>query len=104
MGKEELKGIGELGKKVMELGLGLVGVTEKKIREVAAELIKRGEIKKEEAEKFIDRLIKKTEKDRKEFEERVSGLIHKVIEKIPLATKSEVEELKKKIEAIEKKL
>ena len=99
--KNDLK---DLVKKMMELGLGLVGVTEKKIREVVAELIKRGEIKKEEAEKFIDNLVEKTEKDRKDLEKRLSRFIQKGIAKIPLATKSEVEELKKKIEALEKKL
>lgn len=101
---KESERLGEFGKKMVELGLGLVGVTEKRVREVTAELIKRGEIKKEEAEKFIDNLVKKTEKDRKDLEKKLSRFIQKGIDKIPLATKSEVEELKKKIEAIEKKL
>lgn len=104
MAKKEVKGIGEIGKKVMEIGLGLVSVTEKKVREVAAELIKRGEIKKEAAEKFVDNLLKKTEKDRKDLEERLTGAVRKVIEKIPLATKKELDEIKKKIESLEKKL
>ena len=101
---EAKNGLKELAKTAVELGLGLVAVTEKKVREVAAELIKKGEIKKEEAEKFIDNLVKKTEKDRKDLEKKLSRFIQKGIDKIPLATKSEVEELKKKIEAIEKKL
>ncbi len=101
--KEE-KGIGEMGKRVMEIGLGLVSVTEKKVREIAAELIKRGEIKKEAAEKFVDNLLKKTEKDRKDLEERLTGAVRKVIEKIPLATKKELDEIKKKIESLERKL
>lgn len=99
--REELK---ELVKKAVGLTLGLAGVAERKVREVAAELIKKGEIKKEEAERFIDRLLEKTEKDRSELEERLSVFIHKVIERIPLATKSELEELEERIAAIEKKL
>lgn len=97
-------GLGELGKKMLELGLGVVGITEKKIREITAELIKKGELTKEEAEKFIDKLLKKTEKERKDLEERLTGVIKKVIEKTPLATKSELDELRKKIEEIEKRL
>ena len=104
--KEKEKGketIVDLGKKTLDLGLGLLSVTEKKTREVVAELIKRGEIKKETAEKFIDGLLKKTEKDRKGLEERLTKVVKTIIDKLPLATKKELDEIKKKVEDIEKK-
>jgi polyhydroxyalkanoate synthesis regulator phasin len=101
--RKEKERIADLGKKVVDLGLGLVSVSDKKIREVADELIQRGEIKKEEAEQFIDKLLKKTEKDRKGLEERITGVVKKVIEKLPLATKSELNEIKKKLNELEKK-
>jgi len=103
MVKKQTEGIGEIGKKVIDLGMGLASVTEKKVREVAAELIKKGEMKKEEAEKFIDDLLKKTEKDRKGLEGRLTGVVKKVIEKLPLATRSELDEIKKRLAALEKK-
>ena len=93
----------DLGKKTLDLGLGLLSITEKKTREVVAELIKKGEIKKESAEKFIDGLLKKTEEDRKGLEERLTKVVKKVIDKLPLATKKELDELKKKVRDIEKK-
>ncbi len=103
MAKKEKETIGEIGKKVMDIGLGIASVTEKKVREVAAELIKKGEMKKEGAEKFINGLLKKTEKDRRGLEERLTGVVKKVIDKLPLATRSELDELKKKVEDLEKK-
>lgn len=103
MAKKETAGIGEIGKKAVELGLGILSITEKKVRAVAAELIKRGEIKKEVAEEFIDSLLKKTEKDRKKLEERLTKIARKVIDKIPLATKKELDEIKRRLEDLEKK-
>ena len=102
-GKEKIT---DLGRKVVDLGLGLglglVSVTEKKVRAVVSELIKRGDIKKEEAEGFVDRFLKKTEEDRKGLEERITGVVKKVVEKLPLATKSELNEIKKRLSELEK--
>lgn len=104
MVKKERDAVLELGKKAIGVGLGLISITEKKARAIIDELIKKGEIKKEEAEEVINNLLKKTEKDRKTLEERLAKIIKNVVEKLPLATRKELDEVKKRLEELEKKV
>ena len=102
--EEQKEKLTDLGKKAVDLGLGIVSITEKKVREVVGELINRGEIKKEEAEQFVDKIIKKTIDERKGLEQKLTGLVQKVIDKVPLVvTKKEIDDIKKRLSKLERK-
>ncbi|MCK4437303.1 phasin family protein [bacterium] len=96
--------MGDLVKKLAALGLGALVISEEKVRELTRELIKRGELKKGEAPKFIKEVLKKTSKSRKEIEKGISQAIKKALANLPLVSRDELKKLEKKVEKLEKKV
>jgi polyhydroxyalkanoate synthesis regulator phasin len=98
----------ELLRKAVVLGLGAIDLSEKKIKEVVDDLVKRGEIKKSEGAKLIDEVLKKAEKSRAEIEKKIQEGIRTALHKIDIVQKKDldakVKNLEKKIEQLKKKV
>jgi polyhydroxyalkanoate synthesis regulator phasin len=91
-------------KKAMLLGLGVISLTKEKAQEVVDDLIKRGEVSKDERFKMVDALLKEAEKQEKEVTAKVDETVHKVIAKMGLATKEAQNDILKRLEEIEKRI
>lgn len=91
-------------KKAMLMGLGLISLTKEKAEIFADELIKRGELAKEEKSKMVDKMLEEAEKQKEEFTGKVKETFQKLITDIGLVTQKEIEEILKKQEELEKKL
>jgi len=98
------KKISEFFEKLLLAGMGAKKVSEEKIKEIVDELVKKGEILKEERQSYFDKLYTKAESIRKEFDDRISELIRDLLEKMEVPTKNDVEILKRRIEELEKKV
>lgn len=85
-------------------GLGLLDLTKEKTEEIVEELVKKGEIAKEKQPESVKRLLEKTRKGRLEIEKIVENATTKVMKKLDVLTKSDIERLIKKIEELEKRL
>jgi len=92
----------ELLRKAAILGLGAIDLSEKKIKELVNDLVKRGEIKKSEGAKLLDEILKKAEKSRTEIEKKIQEGIRTALQKKDLDAK--VKSLEKKIEQLKKKV
>ena len=94
----------EIIRKAMLLGLGALSLTKEKAEEVIDELIKRGEVSKEERFKMVDKLLKEAEKQEEELTGKINETVQKVITKMGLATKKDLEDISKRLEEIEKRI
>ena len=93
----------ELIKKTMLTGVGLAAMTRDKVEELAKELTEKGEMTEKEGKELVNELVKKSEKARKDLEKRVEDTVHKVLEKMDVATKKDLAKLEKKIKSLKQK-
>ena len=93
-----------LYKKALSLGLGAMLVSKDKVEEVVNELVKRGELGREEGKTLVSELIKKGEAGVNEVEGIIEKIVKGVMEKLNLPTRKELNELKSEIEELKEKL
>ncbi|MCA1928006.1 MAG: hypothetical protein LDL13_06165 [Calditerrivibrio sp.] len=89
----------EFSKKLMLLGLGLASFTEEKSKQIFSELIERGE-KYSDSESKIADFIKSADRSTQEFEKKLEELLKDIISRLNLATKDDIDELRKDIEVL----
>ncbi len=92
----------EMIRKMGLFGIGVVSLTQEKIEEFTQEMIKRGDISREEGKKFVKEVLSEREKQVKEFEEKINEKVKEAFEKSGVALKSDIASLEKKIETLEK--
>lgn len=83
--------------------LGATSFTAKKIKGVVDELVKSGEMSKEEGEKLYASIKTKLNDEGKEFEKLIEDSVKKIINKLNLATKDDLNDLRKEFENLKKK-
>ncbi|MCG2716982.1 MAG: phasin family protein, partial [Candidatus Marinimicrobia bacterium] len=66
------------------------------------ELIKKGEMAKDERSKAIRELLKKAEEQEKLLSGKVNAEIRKTMEKLGIPTRKDIERLEKKIDRLQK--
>ena len=94
----------DLVKKSIYLGLGAVTVTREKVENLVDELIERGQLKQEQKATTVQDIMKKVEKEEQAVINRIKTAVEKAIKELGLPTKQDIEDLKKKLEKIEKLL
>lgn len=93
----------DLFKKTVLMGLGAVTITKEKAEQIVDELVKKGELAKDERSKAIKDLLKKAEEQEKLLIDKVSAEVNKAIVKLGVPTKKDLERLEKKIDELKKK-
>ncbi len=90
----------KLMKQMVLAGLGV----EAKARETWEDLVRRGEENQEDYAKKVKDRVASLEKDLKELGKNNRDLIEKVMAKLPIATKADLDHLEKKIQELSAKL
>ena len=90
-------------KKAMLLGLGLISLTKEKAEEIVDDLIKRGEVSREERFKTVDKLLREAEKKEEELTGKINETVQKTITQIGLVSKKDLEAISKRLAEIEKR-
>lgn len=93
----------DLFKKIFYTGVGFASLAYKKMDELIDDLQKEGKLSEEEAEELFNKFRKETEHSREELEKELKDILEKVIDKMDLATKSELGALEKRIADLEQK-
>jgi polyhydroxyalkanoate synthesis regulator phasin len=88
-------------RKLFDIGLGLVAVTKETTQQVVSELVKRGEMSREEGERFVADLTKRGEKLRGDLTDSVQVAVRSQLEKLNLATRDDIARLERRIAALE---
>lgn len=92
----------DIFRKMGLFGIGILTLTQEKIKEFTQETIKKGEISKEEGKKLVKEVISEREKELKSIEDKISQKVREGIKMSGVATKDEIEAVEKKIEELEK--
>ena len=95
--------LGEI-KKGLLAGFGAVFLTKEKIEEVTGKLAAEAKLSKEDAERLRKELLDTGEEQWKEVEKSVSGSVRKAVESLNVASRGDVEELKARIDALDKRV
>lgn len=92
----------DMFRKMGLFGIGVISLTQEKVEEFSQEMIKKGELSREEGKKFVQELISEREKQIQELEDKINERVKETIEKSGMVMKSDIIALEKKIEKLEK--
>jgi polyhydroxyalkanoate synthesis regulator phasin len=91
-------------KKSLLLSLGSAVVTKEKIEEATRHLVERGKMSKEDSEKLSQALLESGENQWEDIRSDVKDSIKKGLENLDICSKKEFEDLKMRVENMEKRL
>ncbi|HWQ96098.1 MAG TPA: phasin family protein [Candidatus Methylomirabilis sp.] len=94
--------ISDVLKKMGLFGIGVISLTQEKIEEFSQEMIKKGEISREEGKRFVREVLSEQENQRKELENKIDEKVKEALYKSGVAMKDDIASLEKKIEDLEK--
>ena len=80
-----------------------MSLTREKAQEITNDLIKRGELAKTDEAKFVRDLLDLAEKNKSGLEDKIEKAIERVMAKLDIPTRKEVEEIKAEIARLSKK-
>jgi polyhydroxyalkanoate synthesis regulator phasin len=92
----------DMFKKMGLFGIGVISLTQEKVEEFSQEMIKKGELNREEGKKFVHEMLSAREKQLQELEDRINEKVKETFEKSGVVMKSDITALEKKIEKLEK--
>ena len=89
-------------KKVLLTGVGVAALSKEKIEDLAKDLAEKGKMSEQEGKALVDQLLSSSDEARQDLQKQVEEKVQKVLEKMDLARKSEIDALKLEIEALKK--
>lgn len=85
-------------------GIGLAAVTKEKAEEVIAELVKKGEISKDEGKDLLSTLMNRMQEESEKLKLKINEQVENTITSMNLVRKSEMDEVLQKLTELEKGL
>lgn len=92
----------DMFRKMGLFGIGVISLTQEKVEEFSQEMIKKGELNREEGKKFVHDILSAREKQIHELEDKINERVKETFEKSGVVMKSDIIALEKKIEKLEK--
>lgn len=90
--------------KVINLGFGALLITKENIEEVIDDMVKKGEIKKEEAKAQANELFKRVLSSKQELESKIEKIVENALHKLDIPTRKELQQMQKKLDEIIKRM
>ncbi len=87
-----------------KIGVGALSLSKENLRKLTDNLAEMGKMSGEEGERLFAELEEAAEEHKKNLSEAVEKTARKVVDQMGLTKKSEVDDLQKRIEELEKKL
>jgi len=94
----------ELIKRAVYTGLGLAVLTKEKAEEVVKELTQQAKLSEQEGKDLFDTLLKQSERARIDLQTTLDETVTTVINRLKLATKSEVSALESEVASLRSKI
>jgi len=94
----------ELFEKAVLTGLGAISLTQKKAEEIITELKERYKLSEEEGKAFLDKVQGMAKEGRERVGEIAETEVKKVIERVGLISRDEFDQLRKRVDELEKRL
>ena len=90
--------------KTLTLGMGALNFTKEKAENFVEDLVKRGQVPKQEAANVVDALLKRGEQETSEIKGFISRWVQQALSEAGVATRSDLEALQRRLEAVEQRL
>ena len=91
-------------RRVLLASVGVVALTIEEIGELVDKLVERGEIAEQEGKKLVLEIKEKRKKKTDEAEDIASSRMREMMDKMDIPTKSDIDDLSKKIATLSKKV
>lgn len=91
-------------RQMLYAGIGLAVVTKEKAEEVIAELVKKGEISKDEEKDLLSTLMNRMQEESEKLKLKINEQVENTITSMNLVRKSEMDEVLQKLTELEKGL
>jgi len=93
--------ISEVLKKAVALGLGVTAMSKEKAERLVEEMVRKGEVRPNESQELLTRLLQRGEEERTELKKIVQEQLRNVLAELRVATKDDVERLNERLSALE---
>jgi polyhydroxyalkanoate synthesis regulator phasin len=91
-------------RKIGLFGIGIIAVAKEKFEEFTQEMVKKGEMNREEGKMFVFEVLLEKDMQLKKIEKKINQKIRYTIESSGIATKKDIHALEKKLEILEKNI
>lgn len=91
-------------KKSVAFSLGAAMFSAEKLKQLADEMVARGEMSSDEARKFVDDVSNRAEEEKKSIQDWVQDQVSKMLQQAGAAESSRVDQLELRIAALEKRV
>jgi polyhydroxyalkanoate synthesis regulator phasin len=83
-------------------GIGVLSMTHEKAQKIVDELIRRGEVQKDEAKDWVDSLVQRGDEERQSLRKLIRDEVKSTLDELGLATKQELQDLASRMEDLNK--
>lgn len=90
-------------KKGLAFGLGLAVTSKEQAEKFVDEMVKKGELSQEESKDIINQLIQRGEEEKNELKRIMREQIKQLMDELDLATKDDINKLEQRIQNLEKR-
>lgn len=94
----------DLFKKTLSFGIGLFDYTREKVENLVDEMVKRGEVSKQDSTKTVEELWEKASKEQKAFWNKVKTFVKNIIDEMAMPSKSDFKALEERVADLEKRV
>lgn len=91
-------------KKAISIGFGALSVTKENVEELVDEMVKKGELKADEAKAQMKDILNKVLSGKKDVEAKIEEIVEKALHKLDIPTRHELQQMQQKLEEIIRKL
>ena len=84
--------------------LGVITLAQEKLRSCIDDLVRKGELSKEQGEKVVSLLVEKGKEGKRDVSEKLSQEIQALMQKTPFVSRTELTDLERRVEVLEGQL
>jgi len=100
--ERQMPTLGDLFIRTIELGLGAATLTVEAAQRTVNELVKRGQMTKEEGSGFVDKLIATGHQQRAQIAEMIDGAVEQAMIRMDLARRRDLEAMRLRVAELER--
>lgn len=94
----------DLFKKTISFGIGLFDYTKEKVEQLVEEMVKRGEVNKQDTTKTVEELWEKASAEQSAFWNKVKTYIKNIVDEMAVPGKADFKALEDRVAELEKRL
>jgi poly(hydroxyalkanoate) granule-associated protein len=91
-------------KQILMIGVGTTSLAAEKIKEVSEEWVKEGKINPDQAKNMVDEIMKQIQSDQGNIQAQMERQIRNILQDLGVPRQSEVDELRGRIDRLERQI